>query len=190
MFSVIEPGSRTLIFTETKRKADELSNDLRRNGVPAMAIHGDKRQQERDHVLHEFKSGRSPVMVATDVASRGLDVKDIKYVINYDCPGDSSDYVHRVGRTGRKTLDGYNEGTSVTFMTSNDAKLARDLISILDEAGQDVPPQLRDYAAMNRGGGGRSRYGRGGGRGGGFRGGGRGGGFRGGRGGGFRGGFR
>jgi ATP-dependent helicase YprA (DUF1998 family) len=66
-------------------------------------------------VLAEFKSGKSPIMIATDVASRGLDVNDIKYVINYDMPKEAEDYVHRIGRTGRKTNEGYNAGTSVRY---------------------------------------------------------------------------
>lgn len=89
-----------------------------RSGWPALAIHGDKQQQERDWVLQEFKSGRSPIMIATDVASRGLDVKDIKYVINYDFPNNCEDYIHRIGRTGR----GGATGTSYTYFTTENSK--------------------------------------------------------------------
>lgn len=90
--------SKALIFTDTKRCADDITRVLRRDGWPALAIHGDKKQTERDWVLAEFKTGRMPIMIATDVASRGLDVKDVKYVINYDFPGTIEDYVHRIGR--------------------------------------------------------------------------------------------
>mmetsp|Transcript_23141 Transcript_23141/g.19179 ORF Transcript_23141/g.19179 Transcript_23141/m.19179 type:complete len:80 (+) Transcript_23141:3-242(+) len=76
--------AKTLIFTDTKRGADEITRVLRRDGWPALSIHGDKKQSERDWVLNQFKTGRSPIMIATDVASRGLDVKDVKYVINSD----------------------------------------------------------------------------------------------------------
>ncbi len=69
----------------------------------------------RLQVLAEFKSGKSPIMIATDVASRGLDVNDIKYVINYDFPKEAEDYVHRIGRTGRKTSEGYNAGTAIRY---------------------------------------------------------------------------
>lgn len=71
----------------TKKKVDELVTQMRRDGIPAMGMHGDKEQRERDYVLAEFKRGTSPFLVATDVASRGLDVKDIQFVINYDYPG-------------------------------------------------------------------------------------------------------
>jgi ATP-dependent RNA helicase DDX5/DBP2 len=116
------------------------------------------------------------------VASRGLDVKDIKVVINYDFPKEIEDYVHRIGRTGRKTLEGYNEGTAISFFTSANARVARQLVDVLAEAKQVVPPELERMAPMG-GGGGRARYGGfggGGGRGGGF-------GGRGGGGGGFSG---
>ena len=76
------------------------------DGFAALCIHGDKKQEERDWVLAEFKAGKSPIMVATDVASRGLDVKDIRYVINYDMPNQIEDYIHRIGRTGRAGTHG------------------------------------------------------------------------------------
>jgi ATP-dependent RNA helicase DDX5/DBP2 len=161
----IMDGSRILIFTETKKNADMLTRALRNDGWPALAIHGDKTQQERDWVLAEFKSGKSPLMIATDVASRGLDVKEIKYVVNYDMPKEIEDYVHRIGRTGRKTNEGYNEGTSISFFNGANSRLARPLLDILAEAGQPVPPRLQEYAGSGGGGGG-GRYG-GGGRGGG-----------------------
>lgn len=170
----IMDGSRILVFTETKRKADDLTRAMRMASYPALAIHGDKSQQERDWVLNEFKLGKSPVMVATDVASRGIDVDQIKYVINYDFPRELEDYVHRIGRTGRKTKTGWNEGTAISFFARDNYKLARPLIRLLHEAGQEVPSFLNEFASMGGGGGGGGRrYGRGGG--GGHRGGGGGG---------------
>ncbi|CAK7329032.1 unnamed protein product [Dovyalis caffra] len=136
-------GSRILIFMETKKGCDQVTRQLRMDGWPALSIHGDKNQAERDWVLAEFKSGRSPIMTATDVAARGLDVKDIKCVINYDFPSSLEDYVHRIGRTGRAGAT----GTAFTFFTESNAKFARDLIKILLEAGQIVPPAL---SAMGR----------------------------------------
>jgi len=112
------------------------------DGWPALSIHGDKNQAERDWVLAEFKSGRSPIMTATDVAARGLDVKDIKCVVNYDFPSSLEDYVHRIGRTGRAGA----KGTAFTFFTHANAKYARDLIKILQEAGQVVNPALSSMA--------------------------------------------
>merc|ERR1719361_87829 len=152
-------GQKVLIFTGTKRMADQLSRQLQQQGYRAEAIHGDKRQEQRDHCLASFKSGRITVMVATDVASRGIHVNDISLVINYDFPQNLSDYVHRVGRTGRAG----KFGTAVTFFDSQiDGKKGRGLAKILRESGQVVPPQL---LTMQSGGGRRGRGGRSGGRG-------------------------
>ena len=97
--------SRIIIFCETKRGCDRLCTDMRRHGVNALAIHGDKSQQERDWVLQQFREGKAPIMLATDVAARGLDVQGIKFVVNYDFPQNGiEDYIHRIGRTGRKTI--------------------------------------------------------------------------------------
>ncbi|TNY17084.1 DEAD-domain-containing protein [Rhodotorula diobovata] len=183
-------NAKVLIFIGTKRVADDLTKYLRQDGWPALAIHGDKQQQERDWVLGEFKSGRSPIMIATDVASRGLDVKDIGYVINYDMPNGIEDYIHRIGRTGRAGA----KGTAYSYVTPDQGRLAKDLIKILTDAKQVVPPQLQEIAQFGgggggRGGGGRGRGGYGGGRGGGGGGGGYGGGYGGGGGGGYGGGY-
>ncbi|KQK03166.1 DEAD-box ATP-dependent RNA helicase 20 isoform X3 [Brachypodium distachyon] len=140
----IMDGSRILIFMDTKKGCDQITRQLRMDGWPALSIHGDKSQAERDWVLSEFKSGKSPIMTATDVAARGLDVKDVKYVINYDFPGSLEDYVHRIGRTGRAGAT----GTAYTFFTAANARFAKDLINILVEAGQKVSPEL---ANMGRG---------------------------------------
>ncbi|KAK0529683.1 ATP-dependent RNA helicase dbp2 [Tilletia horrida] len=158
---ISQENAKVLIFTNTKRIADELTKYLRQDGWPALAIHGDKQQQERDWVLAEFKSGRSPIMVATAVASRGLDVKDIKYVINYDFPTNTEDYVHQIGRTGRAGT----YGTAYTYFTTDNGKQARELIAILREAKQEIPPQLNEMSMYGGGGGGggRGRYGGGGG---------------------------
>ena len=152
------PGTKIIIFCGTKRMCDQLSRQLREFG--ASAIHGDKKQQERDWVLQSFKDGRSPIMCATDVAARGLDVPNVGAVINYDFPNGVEDYVHRIGRTGRAGL----KGESYTFFTSADAKNARELIKLLQEAGQAVNPELMAMQGMGGGGGGgRNRLGGGGG---------------------------
>ena len=169
----INDGCRILVFAQTKRNVDNIVQTLRRASIPALGIHGDKEQRERDWVMAEFKSGKSNVMVATDVASRGLDVKEIKWVINFDMPNDIEDYVHRIGRTGRKTATGYNEGNAITFFNRSNGRLAAKLVKVMEEAEQEVPEALRAMAATSFSGG-RGRYSRG--RGGGGRGGGRGGG--------------
>lgn len=129
---------KSLIFVETKRKADELARKLKREGYIALAIHGDKNQQDRDYVLREFREGRCPLLIATDVASRGIHIEDVKNVINYDYPNCSEDYIHRIGRTGRAS----NKGTAYTFFTPNNRNKARDLIEVLEEAKQEISPRL------------------------------------------------
>ncbi|XP_042872807.1 probable ATP-dependent RNA helicase DDX17 isoform X1 [Penaeus indicus] len=148
-----EKESKIIVFAETKRKVDDLTRRMRREGWPAMCIHGDKSQQERDWVLSEFRSGRAPILVATDVAARGLDVDDVKFVINYDYPSCSEDYVHRIGRTGRSD----KTGTAYTFFTADNCKQAKDLIEVLKEANQVVNPRLYEIMEMGRGGGGKGR---------------------------------
>uniref|UniRef100_A0A4W5MRD7 RNA helicase n=1 Tax=Hucho hucho TaxID=62062 RepID=A0A4W5MRD7_9TELE len=133
-----EKENKTIIFVETKKRCDELTRRMRRDGWPAMCIHGDKSQPERDWVLTEFRSGKAPILIATDVASRGLDVEDIKFVINYDYPNSSEDYVHRIGRTARST----NKGTAYTFFTPGNLRQARDLVRVLEEARQAINPKL------------------------------------------------
>merc|ERR1719293_291637 len=146
-------GSKILIFCATKRDGDQLTREMRLDGFPALCIHGDKKQEEREWVLKEFKEGKSPILVATDVASRGLDVKDIKYVINYDFPNQIEDYIHRVGRTGRAGAT----GSSSTFFTSDKAKHANDLIRVLREANQSIPEELEKLDGGGYGGD-RRRY--------------------------------
>lgn len=139
--------NKIIVFAETKKKVDELTRSLSYAGWPVKGIHGDKSQSERDWVLREFRSGRAPILVATDVAARGLDVEDIKYVINYDYPNTSEDYVHRIGRTGRKN----KKGTAYTFFTKGDSKQANDLINVLKEANQIVNPKLLEFARFGGG---------------------------------------
>merc|ERR1711953_1244719 len=146
-------GSKILIFAQTKREGDDLTREMRTDGFPALCIHGDKKQEEREWVLKEFKEGKSPILVATDVASRGLDVKDIEYVINYDFPAQIEDYIHRVGRTGRAGAT----GSSYTFFTQDKFRHAPDLIKVLQEANQPVPGELEKLAAGAGSGGAEGR---------------------------------
>ncbi|CAN0210907.1 unnamed protein product [Lampetra fluviatilis] len=152
-----EKENKTIIFVETKRRVDDLTRRMRRDGWPAMCIHGDKSQPERDWVLSEFRTGKAPILIATDVASRGLDVEDIKFVINYDYPNSSEDYVHRIGRTARST----NKGTAYTFFTPSNLRQANDLVNVLREANQAINPKLLELAGRSRyrgGGGGGGSY--------------------------------
>ncbi|KAF2725701.1 ATP-dependent RNA helicase ded1 [Polychaeton citri CBS 116435] len=152
----------TLIFVETKRMADTLSDFLINQGFPATSIHGDRTQPERERALEMFRTGRCPILVATAVAARGLDIPNVKHVVNYDLPTDIDDYVHRIGRTGRAG----NTGISTAFFNRGNRGVVRDLLELLKEANQEVPGFLESIARENSfGGGGGGRGGRSGGRG-------------------------
>ncbi|XP_067648558.1 uncharacterized protein [Eurosta solidaginis] len=140
-----ESETKTIIFVETKKRVDEITRAIGRNGWRVCAIHGDKSQQERDFVLSSFRNGRHSILVATDVAARGLDVDDVKFVINYDYPSNSEDYVHRIGRTGRSN----NTGTAYTLFTTSNANKANDLIQVLREANQVINPRLVEMASSS-----------------------------------------
>ncbi|KAJ3167387.1 DEAD-box ATP-dependent RNA helicase [Geranomyces variabilis] len=162
----------TLVFVETKRNADMLCNFLLSNNFPATSIHGDRTQREREQALLSFRSARTPVLVATAVAARGLDIPNVGHVINFDLPSDIDDYVHRIGRTGRAG----NTGRATAFFNLHrDKGVVKELLEILQEAHQDVPDWLdacrKEVERDNsyRGYGGASRGRRGGSRGGGSR---------------------
>ncbi|KAM3312776.1 hypothetical protein ACQJBY_032534 [Aegilops geniculata] len=147
----------TLVFVETKRGADSLENWLCTNGFPATSIHGDRNQQEREYALRSFKSGQTPILVATDVAARGLDIPHVAHVVNFDLPNDIDDYVHRIGRTGRAG----KSGIATAFFNDNNSSMAKSLADLMQESNQEVPAWLTRYAARPSygGGGGRNRRG-------------------------------
>ena len=130
---------RALIFVDRQESADGLLKDLMRKGYPCMSIHGGKDQIDRDSTIDDFKAGVVPIMIATSVAARGLDVKQLKLVVNYDAPNHLEDYVHRAGRTGRAG----NTGTAVTFITEDQERYSLDIAKALRQSGQDVPDELR-----------------------------------------------
>ncbi|TID15000.1 hypothetical protein CANINC_004671 [Pichia inconspicua] len=149
-----EEQGLTLIFVETKRMADILSDYLYSNNLPATSIHGDRTQREREKALELFKSGRAPILVATAVAARGLDIPNVTHVINYDLPGDIDDYVHRIGRTGRAG----NTGVATAFFNRGNRNISRDLVDLLTEAKQEVPKFLSSISRESgRGGSGSGR---------------------------------
>jgi len=141
-----------LVFVETKRAADYLEDLLCSKGFPACSIHGDKSQREREESLRMFKTGRTPVMVATDVASRGLDIPNVTQVVNYDLPNNIDDYVHRIGRTGRAG----NTGSALSFVNEKNSNVIRELYELLEENDQELPEWLKRMCASSgyRGGGG------------------------------------
>eukprot|EP00039_Didymoeca_costata_P013428 m.203796 g.203796 ORF g.203796 m.203796 type:complete len:359 (-) comp15768_c0_seq12:182-1258(-) len=156
-------GARILIFCSTKRMCDQLERNLRYR-TRCAAIHGDKDQIQRTRTLEAFKNGSSPIMIATDVAARGLDIKDVRAVVNYDFPTNVEDYVHRIGRTGRAG----NKGNAYTFFETKDSGRASELIKVMEDAGSKVPDELRQMSsrtpqmrgsAMQFSGGGSGGYG-------------------------------
>lgn len=157
------PGGLTLVFVETKRMADMLSDFLMSNRLPATSIHGDRSQREREMALQTFRTGRTPILVATAVAARGLDIPNVTHVINYDLPSDIDDYVHRIGRTGRAG----NTGVSTAFFNRGNKNIVRDLLELLREANQEIPAWLESVVHETTFGssfrGGRARGGGGGG---------------------------
>lgn len=116
-------SGRTLVFTRTKHGADRVAKRLERSGIEAQAIHGDKSQGARTKAIEGFKSGAVEVLVASDIAARGLDIDEIQLVVNYDVPVDPDTYVHRIGRTGRAGAS----GRAVTFVTDEEGDAARDI---------------------------------------------------------------
>eukprot|EP00803_Ostreobium_quekettii_P004723 evm.model.scf_1239.3 EVM.evm.TU.scf_1239.3 scf_1239:44958-47125(-) len=151
----------TLVFVETKRGADALEDFLVRQGLHATSIHGDRSQMERERALATFRSGKTPIMVATDVAARGLDIPHVKHVINFDLPNDIDDYVHRIGRTGRAGKKGL---ATALFAPEKDIPIARGLVDLLSETNQEVPGWLAGYATGASYGSSKRRGGRFGGR--------------------------
>lgn len=137
-----DPKDKVLVFAATKKSVDFLEMLCRKNGIKATAIHGDKSQQMRDRALYNFRNGNVNILIATDVASRGLDVDDVKMVVNYDMPTNTEDYVHRIGRTGRRGKSGKAQSYIVPSEVSKSFIL--DLIQVMKEADQEVPQELMD----------------------------------------------
>ncbi|MCP4589339.1 MAG: DEAD/DEAH box helicase [bacterium] len=156
------PYSRVLVFTRTKHGADKVVKQLGRAGMDAAALHGNKSQGARTRALAAFRSARTPVLVATDIAARGLDVEDISHVINYDLPHEPETYVHRIGRTGRAG----ESGRAVSFCTGDDRDNLRAIERLLrtqlqkaeDPPGYTSPritptlPSARDKGAAHKSG--------------------------------------
>lgn len=132
-------SSKMIVFCDTKKGADNLCNDLCYNGYTALSLHGDKEQRERDQIIRDFKSGEAQILVATDVAQRGLDIKGIDWVVNFDCPKTCEDYIHRIGRTGRAGA----KGNSMTFVVrETDGSMMKEIARVIKDCGQPVPEDL------------------------------------------------
>ncbi|KAJ7904380.1 P-loop containing nucleoside triphosphate hydrolase protein [Mycena olivaceomarginata] len=131
-----DPECRTLVFVDRQEAADNLLRELMRKGYLCMSLHGGKDQVDRDSTIADFKSGVVPIVIATSVAARGLDVKQLRLVINYDAPNHMEDYVHRAGRTGRAG----NKGTCVTFITPDQDRY------FVKASNAPVPKELEELA--------------------------------------------
>lgn len=147
---LLQAGGRglTMVFCRTKRTADQVAGDLATRGFAAAAVHGDLGQAQRERAMRAFRHGKVDVLVATDVAARGLDVEDVTHVVNYECPEDDKAYVHRIGRTGRAG----RTGVAVTFIDWNDLqrwKLINDALGLgLAEPPETYSTSEHFYAAL------------------------------------------
>merc|ERR1719401_2364680 len=121
---------------------DQLAQRLNREGVPCNSIHGDKGQREREQALNALKDAQIKLLVATDVAARGLDIKGVTLVVNYDAPSNTEDYVHRIGRTGRAGQKGY----AVSLIVERDAHALRGIIEVMKRTNQEITPEIEQMA--------------------------------------------
>jgi len=141
--SGVRNKSRVLVFTNKVANTEVVCALLRRSGHKCAALHGERRQKEREEALNAFRCGKVPILVATDVAGRGLDVPKLPHVINYDFPTNLESYVNRVGRVGRAGA----QGAALSFFTRNLAKMSPDVVKLLRAAGQPVESYLEQLAA-------------------------------------------
>ncbi|KAL7749908.1 hypothetical protein RI367_004784 [Sorochytrium milnesiophthora] len=134
-----------ILFATRKASVDELSIRLMQQRFECGPLHGDMVQQERDQMIREFKNGKFPILVATDVAARGLDIKSVKTVINYEVPRDIDSHTHRIGRTGRAG----EKGVAFTLLTQKDDRFAGELVYNMESANQEISPELLNLAMKN-----------------------------------------
>ena len=140
---LVVPGHQVLVFANQITTVEQLHQDLAVVAKGIASIHGDKSQFERTQILTKFKSGELNILIATNVASRGLDIPSIKTVINFDCSKDKEDHIHRIGRTGRA---GDKEGVAYTLITKNESHKACMLVKILEQSNQIITKELEELA--------------------------------------------
>ena len=138
---------KVLVFCSTKEKTRQLTFELKRHGIKAGEIHSVLDQEEREKVMNSFRAGTLPVLVATDIVSRGIDVDDIDMVINFDVPHDGEDYVHRIGRTARAE----SQGKAVTFINEKDQQRFAAIETLIEAEilKSPVPPEFGESPAYN-----------------------------------------
>ncbi|KAL8941562.1 MAG: hypothetical protein Q9211_001778 [Gyalolechia sp. 1 TL-2023] len=135
------PPARTMVFTNQKKDVDLLDDYLWNKGLPTTSIHSDRTQREREDAIRAYKLGKAPILITTGVSARGLDLKNTLHIINYDCPRDINEYVHRIGRTARIG----NVGLATSFYNDRDEAIAEDLVKLLLETDQPIPDFLEDF---------------------------------------------
>lgn len=138
----MEPTDKVIIFCGKKAVATHITTELCLKGIQCQSLHGDRDQSDREAALEDMLDGTVNILIATDVASRGIDIKDLTHVVNFDFPRHIEEYVHRVGRTGRAG----KTGIALSFVSRNDWAHAAELIKILEEANQEVPQELEEMA--------------------------------------------
>lgn len=139
LLGIYQSQGSVLVFVDKQESADDLLKELMKASYPCMSLHGGIDQFDRDSTIIDFKNGKVKLLIATSVAARGLDVKQLILVVNYDCPNHYEDYVHRCGRTGRAG----NKGIAFTFITPEQERYAGEILRALEQSGVPVPEQLR-----------------------------------------------
>lgn len=134
LFSQQKP-ERVIIFASSKLKVKEVAKSLKRMNLNVGEMHSDLEQNQRDAIMHEFRNGRISMLVATDIVARGIDIDDIRLVINYDVPNDSEDYVHRIGRTARAN----NDGCAITFVSETEQSKFKQIENFLEKDIYKIP---------------------------------------------------
>jgi len=145
-----------IVFVNAKRQCDVVARHLEQAHIPCGILHGGKSQDQREASLEAFRNAEFQVLVATDVAARGLDIPDVSHVVNHDMPGKIENYCHRIGRTGRAG----KEGLAITYVTEGDAEVMYDLKAYLESTDMKVPPELARHPAAQQAAGTRDEGGK------------------------------
>jgi ATP-dependent RNA helicase RhlE len=135
------PEARMIVFVRTRVRAERVAKALERGGIESVTLHGEKDQKDRTLVMDMFKQGRMNILIATDVSARGIDIADVHYVINYDLPERSENYVHRVGRTGR----GVKKGTAISFCSPEEKERLADIQTFLNREIETISISKKEY---------------------------------------------
>ncbi len=136
------PESKIIIFVRTRVRAERVAKAMERVSIPSITIHGEKDQGERSEAMRKFKDGECPILIATDVSARGIDIPDVNYVINYDLPEKAENYVHRVGRTGR----GVNKGIAISFCSEDEKEILNEIQQFLKKEIEVIKLGKKGYA--------------------------------------------